>query len=384
MGFGHLIVDLTQGILPILAPLLALKLDLTFFQVGALALAFTFSSAIIQPIFGVLSDRYNMAWLMPIGIFLSGFGLSLTGKINSYFVLIFAVLISGMGAAGYHPEVSKLTHRVSEDERRGAAMSIFSVGGNIGFGIGPMFAMFLLGFQGLGSIHFVIVPALLVSIFFLYMMPKFNSILKVHDSPKNHVKVEPQELSSKTQVNETDRKGLHLFLLILYVTIRSWIHSGLIYFIPFYFPEYRGISEPQYLVSIFLLAGVVGTIIGGPFADRYGGRNGLLISMALSLFTIFPFMYLGGHFTPILAFVVGGALISTFSITVVYGQRLIPNNVGLASGLVLGFAVGMGSTGVTLLGIIADHAGLPTIINIIAALPILGILVALGLPYDKK
>ncbi len=84
LSIGHLIVDLSQGILPILMPLLAQSLQLSYFQVGTVVLAFTFSSAIIQPVFGVLSDRYSMPWLMPLGLFLSGFGLALTGMVNSY------------------------------------------------------------------------------------------------------------------------------------------------------------------------------------------------------------------------------------------------------------------------------------------------------------
>lgn len=168
--------------------------------------------------------------------------------------------------------------------------------------------------------------------------------------------------------------------MLLYVTIRSWIQSGLVYFIPFYFPSFRGISDPEYIVSIFLIAGAVGTILGGPFADRFGGKNGLLVSMIVSLIAIYPFLHLNSTLIPVLAFIVGAALISTFSTTVVFGQRLLPNNIGLASGMLLGFGVGMGSIGVTLLGGIADHFGLPLTINIISLLPILGIILAVTLP----
>jgi FSR family fosmidomycin resistance protein-like MFS transporter len=119
---GHLIVDLGQGVLPIITPLLAQSLNLNYFQVGTVALAFTFSSAIIQPVFGVLSDRYSMPWLMPLGLFLSGFGLALTGIVNSYGLLLFVVLLSGIGVAGYHPEGSKLAHYISEESKAGASM----------------------------------------------------------------------------------------------------------------------------------------------------------------------------------------------------------------------------------------------------------------------
>ncbi|AFQ45355.1 MFS transporter [Desulfosporosinus meridiei] len=371
LSIGHLVVDLGQGILPILTPVLAKSFDLSYFQVGIIALAFTFSSAIIQPIFGVLSDRYSMPWLMPVSLFLSGFGLALTGMVHSYGLLLLAVLLSGIGVAGYHPEGSKLAHFLSEDSKAGSSMAIFSVGGNLGFGLGPMLAVFVLSFAGLKSIQGVMIPGALAALLFLFLLPRYKAILaeKSHKQKKNT----KQGVKSKVRIGS-------LILLLLYVTIRSWIQSGLVYFIPFYFPSFRGISDPEYIVSIFLIAGAVGTILGGPFADRFGGKNGLLVSMIVSLIAIYPFLHLNSTLIPVLAFIVGAALISTFSTTVVFGQRLLPNNIGLASGMLLGFGVGMGSIGVTLLGGIADHFGLPLTINIISLLPILGIILAVTLP----
>lgn len=373
LGLGHLVVDLTHGILPILTPLLVENFSLSYFQVGIVALAFTFSSAIIQPIFGIMSDRIGMAWLMPLGLLLSGLGLGLTGMVNSYPLLLVVVLISGIGVASYHPEGSKLTHFVSEESKAGSAMAIFSVGGNLGFGLGPLLAAFVLGFGGLGSIQWVMIPGLLSALLFLFLLPKFRQIIEEN-------KTSPTKGNTQIKNDNKRGRGKDFLFLMFYITIRSWIQSGLVYFIPFYFPEFKGITEPQYLVSIFLIAGAVGTVLGGPLADRFGGRKGLLVSMIISLLTIYPFIHLSGISVPILAFLLGVALISTFSMTVVFGQRLLPNNIGLASGLVLGFAVGMGSIGVTLLGALADHMGLPFAMNIICLLPILGIIFSFTLP----
>lgn len=371
LGLGHLIVDLTQGVLPILTPLLAKSFNLSYFQVGTVALAFTFSSAIIQPVFGVLSDRYRMPWLMPLGLFLSGFGLAMTGMVDSYGLLLLAVMLSGIGVAGYHPEGSKMAHFVSEDGKAGSSMAVFSVGGNLGFGFGPMLAIFVLSFAGLGSIQGVMIPGVLGALVFLFLLPRFKRILAENS---------PQQKKDLEQNSNSNGRVTSLILLILYVTIRSWIHSGLVYFIPFYFPDFKGIAEPGYLISTFLIAGALGTVLGGPLADRFGGRNGLLASMIVALITVYPFLHLNGIWVPILAFIVGASLISTFSTTVVFGQRLLPHNVGLASGLMLGFGIGMGSIGVTVLGAIADHMGLPFTMNIIGLLPILGILLAFTLP----
>lgn len=371
LSIGHLVVDLGQGILPVLTPLLAESFHLSYFQVGIIALAFTFTSAIIQPVFGVLSDRYSMPWLMPLSLFLSGFGLAMTGMVHSFGLLLVAVLLSGIGVAGYHPEGSKLAHFLSEDSKAGASMAVFSVGGNLGFGLGPMLAVFALSFAGLKSIQGVMIPGVLAAVLFLFLLPKYKAILA--EKTRVHKKHGEKRASHKNMVGS-------LIILMLYVTIRSWIQSGIIYFIPFYFPSFKGIAEPEYLVSTFLIAGAIGTILGGPFADRFGGKKGMLVSMLICLITLYPFIHLNSPLLPVLAFIVGAALISTFSTTVVFGQRLLPNNIGLASGMLLGFGVGMGSIGVTLLGAIADHVGLPFIMNIISVLPVLGIILAVALP----
>ena len=373
LSIGHLTVDLCQGALPILTPLLAKSLDLNYSQVGLVALAFTFSSAIIQPLFGVLSDRRGMPWLMPLGLLLSGVGLALVGIVPTFGLLLVAVLLSGIGVAGYHPEGSKMAHYVSEDEKAGASMAIFSVGGNLGNGLGPILAIFVLSFAGLKSVHHIMIPGIAVGLVFIYFLPRFRKILINYTAVGGKA---PLQNSGRSKT----RAGSLIFLM-LFVTVRSWIQAGLVYFIPFYYQDLTGFSAPEYLVSIFLIAGAAGTVLGGPFADRFGGRRGLLISMIISLITVYPFLHLQGNLLiPLLAFVAGAALISSFSTTVVFGQRLLPNNIGLASGLLLGFGVGMGSVGVTLLGVIADHAGLPFTMNIICLLPVLGIIFALVLP----
>lgn len=375
-GFGHLIADLSQGVLPIITPILAAKMNLSFSQVGLMALMFTFSSAIIQPLFGIVSDKYNLSWLMPIGIFASGAGLAATGIAPSFPLLLLTIGISGIGVAAYHPEGSKLAHYVSNPDNPGASMSIFSVGGNIGFGLGPLWALFLLRFSGLESIWGMVIPGTLVALLFLYLLPRINRIVKNNRGGKG------KEANAIKPYNVKNPKAM-MVVLVLFVTVRSWIHAGLIYFIPFYFPEFKGYERAEMLVSVLLLAGILGTLLGGPIADRFGGRAGLLGSMVISLLTLYPFIHFANSYNAVLAFVIGAGLISTFSTTVVFGQRLMPEKIGLASGLMLGFAVGMGSVGVTLLGIVADHMGLAFAVNILCFLPILGIALAFFLPKEN-
>jgi FSR family fosmidomycin resistance protein-like MFS transporter len=79
----------------------------------------------------------------------------------------------------------------------------------------------------------------------------------------------------------------------------------------------------------------------------------------------------------------GMTLISTFSVTVVMAQQLLPKNLGVASGLMVGFAIGASGICVTLLGVIADHFGVPVALKSIMILPFAGFLLSTFLRYPE-
>jgi FSR family fosmidomycin resistance protein-like MFS transporter len=80
----------------------------------------------------------------------------------------------------------------------------------------------------------------------------------------------------------------------------------------------------------------------------------------------------------------GMIVISTFTVTVVMAQRLLPHNLGIASGLMVGFAIGAGGICVTLLGVVADHFGVPFALRSITVLPLLGLILSLMLHYPDQ
>jgi len=360
LSLGHAVVDIMQGALSILLPQLSEKFALSYSQVGLLSIAFTFSSAIVQPLFGLASDRYRMNWLLPSGVVAASAGMAATGYVDSYYWLVAAIVVSGLGVAAYHPEGSKLANFISREGRQGASMSVYSLGGNIGIGVGPLVAMFFWGLGGLEGSWGFLIPGVLMTALLLVVYPKITGLVAEHQ----------QGTKARTDYAGRGRYG-SLALLIGYVTIRSWVHAGLLTYIPFYFAEFRGMSlvGAGFLLTTFLVSGAVGTALGGPLADHWGEKNNLIGSMILSLVFLLPFMHSGGPGAFILAALLGASLISTFPVTVVFGQRLLPNNIGLASGLMLGFSVGTGSVGVFLLGLFADTFSLPAAMQVLAFLP---------------
>jgi FSR family fosmidomycin resistance protein-like MFS transporter len=103
--------------------------------------------------------------------------------------------------------------------------------------------------------------------------------------------------------------------------------------------------------------------------------------MILVLPLLLLFYNMSGPILFVILGITGMALICTFSVTVVMGQTLLPQHLGMASGLMVGFSVGTGGVGVTLLGMIADAWGVPATMKSILILPILGFILSLLLEY---
>ena len=168
LSSGHLVTDLAQGSLPAFLPFLVDEFGLSYTMAAALVLAGTFASSIIQPLFGLWSDARGALWLLPAGVAIAGVGMGAAALAPSYPLVVLAVVVSGLGVAAYHPEGSKFASYVSGG-RRASGMAFFSVGGNVGFALGPLVASFViitLGF-GLEGGALVAIPGLIVAVVLL-------------------------------------------------------------------------------------------------------------------------------------------------------------------------------------------------------------------------
>src|SRR5215218_3828345 len=159
LSAGHLFTDLNQGAVAALLPFLVAERGLTLAAAGALVLAATVSSSVVQPLFGIFSDNRPLPALMPLGVLLAGVGMALVGVAPSYPLILLCVILSGIGVAAFHPEAARFANYVS-GSRRARGMSFFSVGGNAGFALGPALATPLVLVFGLPGALFLALPAL--------------------------------------------------------------------------------------------------------------------------------------------------------------------------------------------------------------------------------
>ena len=378
LGTGHGVTDLNQGVLPMMLAYLQPVLVMSQFQVGFAMLIFNVSSSVIQPAFGIFSDRVRLPWLIPLGCLLAGLGISLTGVIPNYPLLLAAVLVSGLGIAAYHPEGSKYA-RYSSGGSKATGMAVFSIGGNLGFAAGPVLASILIAIGGLkGSLGLLFFNGTMALLLWI-SLSAIAGTEKVYNSHNDPGRI--AELKKSFQIRS--KKVLVPFsLLTAIVILRSWVHFGMVTYLPQYYVNYLGRSEgyAATLTTVFLLAGAGGTLVAGPLADRIGLRNVILISMGLMAPLMYWFTVADGYWVMMLVAMLGFAVVSTFAITVVFGHELLPYNVGLASGITMGFGIGMGGVGTAALGWVADVWGLPMVFHVMIFLPLLGFLLTFFLP----
>jgi len=372
LSAGHLVTDVNQGALPALLPFFKEALGLSYTMTGIIMLFGNLTSSVIQPAFGYLSDRRPMSWLLPLAPLIACLGLSTTGLIPNYSLLLICVIVSGLGVAGFHPEGFKTAYFFTGD-KKATGMSFFSVGGHLGIGLGPIWAITLVAYFGLKGTVGMVVPGIIISGILFLSIPWLST--PIH-SAFTHTDIHPRHFFSKSQMTP-------LLLLICIVTIRSWIQFGLVTYIPLYYIDYLKFDPLRagQLVSTFLMTGALGTLLGAPVADSWGHKKFICITMLL-MFPLLLFFYsTKGLIVFLILGIAGMLLISTFSVTVVMAQVLLPQHLAMAAGLMVGFSVGTGGIGVTVLGMIADHWGVPMALKTIFVLPLFGFGLSLLLKY---
>ena len=371
LSAGHLFVDISQGAVPALLPFLIAERGYSYTAAGGLVLASTISSSLVQPLFGHFSDRRSLPWLMPVGVALAGLGISLAGLAPTYALTFLAIVLSGLGVAAFHPEGSRFANYVS-GAKRASGMSLFAVGGNAGVALGPvLFTPAVLAFGLSGTLLFVV---------------PFAMMAVVLTAGLGHLRSFRPDAKDVAQERELASAWGPFVRLSGVIAFRTFVYFGLVTFVPLYFIRELGASPAaaNTALALLLFGGAAGTLLGGPLADRVGTRPVLIGSMALVGPLVLAFWASGQTLATALVFLVGAALIATFSITLVMGQEYLPGRIGVASGVMLGLAIGLGGVGAPLFGVIADLFGLSVTMLVLAALPLPGALLALSLPRRPR
>ena len=360
----HVIVDAYTNIYAPLLPLLIPRLNLSLAAAGTIAMCFQMANSVSQLAFGTLADRWRPRVLVIVGPLLAVIVLSFVAVATTPLMLGTILVLGGLGGAAFHPPAAALVYRLA-DHRKGLAMSAHLSGGSLGFSLAPvMFAPFIAAI-GTGWSPLVMIPGLLALSWTLRQVPPMSR-------PEAH------ERSTLATLRPA---AVPLALLYFTIVLRTATTYGFMTFAPTLLTR-QGftIGEASSAVSLYLFASGIGGFIGGPLSDRVGPRPVIVWTLLAAV----PFMAIAPRLPP-LGFTamlsIGGLLLqSTLPISVTYAQSFVKGGAATVSSLMMGFAWGMGSLAVPLIGMSADRFGIETTLGVLAFVPLIAACLAWRLP----
>lgn len=371
MMVAHLCDDLNQGALVAVIPFLVLHNGYSYAEVTALLLASNAASAIIQPLFGWLGDKKPRPWLMALGIFLAGIGMAGVGVLPNYPLIMASAMLSGIGVAMFHPEGGRLGN-LTAGEQKGKGMSIFAVGGKLGFTFGPLVATAAITIWGLpGTLIFIIPSTLCAAV----LLSQNKALLDFSN---------PDKGSSADNLCKDNWVGFGFVMGA--ISCRSIMYYAFLSFIPLFLVYNLGQEEAfaSSVISLFALVCAVGTIASGWAGQALGAKKLIIVSYACVAVEVIIFAFNGSL---IIALILIALLALTCDISypsaVAMGQSFVPHHLGMASGLSFGVMVCIGGLMTPVFGLIGDYFGLQVVMLCVTAIAILGIAITLFIPKNR-
>ncbi len=360
---AHLMNDINQGVLPAMIPWLVSHRGLSLALAATLTLAANLFGSIVQPLFGYLSDKKSTAWVIPVAVLFATGGTALIGMAPTLPLMLAGAVISGIGVAAFHPESSRFSNYFA-GRKRASGMSTFTVGGYLGFAVGPILAAPLILAFGLPGVAFLLIPAVVVAVLLFRELPHFNDVRR--KAYRAH----------RERSGADDWRGFSLMAVV--VALRSTTFLAAVTFTPVFIMRVSGAHAVFGSFSLFalLLGGAIGTMQGGRLADRVDRRHVITLSLALTAVfgTLLAFCGTYVHayaLMTLLALGFGISLGLSAAVLVVLGQEYLPKHIGVASGVTLGLANTIGGLAAPAFGKIGDDFGLVMVYVMIAAFAVL-------------
>lgn len=368
LSLSHMLNDTLQAVLPALYPILKQSFQLNLTQIGLITFTYQVTASLLQPLVGLYTDRYPRPYSLAVGMGFTLIGLVMLSQAASFHALLWAVTLTGMGSAIFHPGASRLT-RLASGGRHGFAQSLFQVGGNFGTSLGPLLVAFVIGTRGQANVLWFTLLALL-GIVVLGRLGRWH-----------HGRLQKQTVSAQAGHAIVPRLpagkiARALAVLLALIFSKYFYLASITSYYTFYLIAKFGVSiqKAQICLFVFLFAAALGTIFGGPIGDRFGRKLVIWFSiLGVAPFTLLlPFANL--TWTIVLTVFIGAILASAFSAILVYAQDLLPGNVGLVAGLFFGLAFGIAGVGSALLGHLADETSIDYVYRVCSFLPLIGLL----------
>ena len=335
---AHVLNDVFQHMLPVLLPTLQVRFGLTETLLAVLVAVLFFSSSVLQPLGGALSDRFGRRLVAAGGVIACVSLLSLVGIAPTVLMLMLLLFFGGLGSAAFHPAGTSIA-RGAMESRKDLVTSIFISGGTIGASIGPVIILFVIGRYGLEAMPWLMIPGVIIGIL-IYLL------------------VEPQPRASGAERAKLFDWGLlsgPVGALCASGILRTMTWVTFPNAMPLYLVAVHGVDRGATIigltVGLFALSGGAGGILASMLAGRYDRRYLITGSMLLALPALLVTLHaVPGTLAYFTAVAVAGAMTNAaLPLMIVSAQDLAPHAVGTATGLLMGFT--WGTAGVIYIGI---------------------------------
>lgn len=366
MSTAHVVNDVYQGAVPALLPFLVMERHYTYAAVSGLTLAATVLSSVAQPAFGWWTDRRPRRWLIPAGTLTAAFGVAAAGLMTSYVLTWIVIAVSGLGIAAFHPDAARAARQAAGDSTR--AMSVFALGGNVGYALGSLITTPILLLVGLRGSVLLVGPAIAMA---AVLIIRLAHVLDGRGRDRR---------SSGLPKGEDDWRSFSRLTLV--VVMRSIVFFGISTFLALYFIHHLGASTALggAALSVFLVSGAAGTLLGGWVADRHSRLTSIRIGFGLCIPALAGLVLGPGPALALACVVIAGvAMYMPFSVFVVLGQDYLPRRIGTASGVTVGLAVSVGGLFSPLLGWLGDRTDLRVVLVVLIVIPALALVLTRGL-----
>ena len=373
LSFGHAVLDSYSSFLIPILPLLALKLNLSPAQAGWLIPVMMISSSLMQPLYGIISDRYFKRALTVFGPLIAAIFISSIGLASSLPVLLTLVILGGIGIGAFHPQSAALAHRAASDgypEKQGTVMSVFSSSGTVGYALGPLIISSCVAWFGLEHSYYTVIFGIAASALLWMYCPNLEVVKKAEDAPGLG------ELLKAAAVPLT--------ILYFAVVLRSAASVSIQSYLPFWLKDHGlALQQSSLVITGFIFFGGIGGFFGGALADRFGARRVSMLSVLLSTPILLGGFLTHGALSYALIMFGGMCLNLPLPISVVMAQRLVPGGASTVSALVMGFAWGLGALLTPVVGKLSESFGLTNALVIVAVVPLISAVLFWCFPKDK-
>ena len=398
---GHSLTHWYPATFFMLLPLIGNEMGLSYSQIGFIMTCQYAAGALSNVPGGMLVDVWGKkGQLMALSLFWVGFPYLMMGFSSQYWMLLICVMLVGIGNNLWHPTAIPLLGSMFP-KRKGLALSLHGMGGNVGDALAPLAVGALLTTLSWREIVVLnVVPGAAMSMLILF----FLGTMTFAPKPKAKPSVEVNDANSATAATAVNSKGQSmgsyvaglrtlmktpgLFLLTLSSGFRSMTQGTLLTFLPLYLA-----NEMQYNVfwvgagmALLQLTGFIAAPIAGHLSDTMGRKNILMVSFGMSGVVLLLMTFAGGSpwFVFLIA-VLGFFLYAARPIMQAWMLDATPKNMGgTAIGLMFGMQSGAQAIAPILGGIVADQYGLLAAFYLLAATIIIANILVVWIPTHSK